>query len=124
MEPVRRLLAGTEAAIARVGAAGAALSCLLLLAMSFGVFLAIVLRALAGRSLDYITEFVGYAVAAMTFGTLAYAFRRGELIRVILIAGFLSRHPRLDKGLHLAVLVLTILIMSVAAWYFLLSIQR
>lgn len=124
MQKLRHLLAASELVISWVGTAGAALSCLILLGMAGIIFFDIVLRALTGQSLDFAAELVGYAVATITFGSLAYAFRRDELIRVSLLSAVFRRHPLLDQLLYCVVLALTVGIMSIAAWYFWLSVGR
>lgn len=124
MQGIRRFLAGSERIVAGIGTTGAALSSIVLFLMVVFVFADIVLRALTGRSLDFVTVTVGYAVAAITFGSLAHALRRDELIRVSLLSAVLRRHPYLDRLLYCLVLVVTILIMGLASWYFGLSVAR
>lgn len=58
------------------------------------IILEIVLRSFFRSSTFVLDEFVGYAVAAMTFLSLGYALNSGHLIRVDLAVGRLSGRPR------------------------------
>ncbi len=58
------------------------------------ILLEIVLRSFFARSTYVLDEFVGYAVASMTFLTLAHALNRGSLIRVNLVLDRLEGKTR------------------------------
>lgn len=124
MQGIRRVLARSDDLVGRVAEAGAALSCACLLAMVAMVFGDVALRAVTGRNLDFVVEVVGYALAAITYGSLAYALRRDELLRIGLLAGLTRRFPRLDRALHVVVLLTTLAIMALPAWYFWLGAKR
>ncbi|WP_375055214.1 TRAP transporter small permease [Zobellella sp. DQSA1] len=86
----------------------------LILYITGHILLEIVLR-LFGRSTFVLDEFVGYAVATMTFLGLGYALDRGSLIRVKLLVDKLpSRWHWLPELLSTLVALFTF---ATLAWY-------
>ena len=65
-----------------IARAAAVVAGVLLLYMVGHIMLDIILRTFFATSTFVVTEFVGYAVAGMTFLALAYALEEGALIRV------------------------------------------
>lgn len=78
----------------RIANGAAAIAATILVLMIGHILLEIILRSFFDTSTYVLDEFVGYAVASMTFLTLAYALRDGTLIRVNLLLGRLSGSPR------------------------------
>ncbi|MEO1331301.1 MAG: TRAP transporter small permease [Pseudomonadota bacterium] len=97
LDRIARLLSG----------AGAALAALLIVYILGHILLEIALRVVFSRSTYVLDEFVGYAVAALTFLGLGHAFRSGDLIRVDLITARLDREQR--RALELASVAATLL---------------
>lgn len=71
-----------------------ALAALLLVYILLHIGYEIILRTMFDSSTYVLDEFVGYAVAAMTFLSLGHALDHGALIRVDLAITRLSRRPR------------------------------
>lgn len=101
---------------------GGILSALLLVYTVLHVLLDIVLRVGFSTSTHMMSEFVGYAVGAMTFLALAYTEERNGLIRV----GLLRAHLSSKNVLRLDVLCLgfTALICGFVAYYIWLMVKR
>lgn len=78
----------------RIATAAAAIAAAIMILMIGHILLEIVLRSFFDSSTYVLDEFVGYAVASMTFLTLAYALNDGSLIRVNLVLGRLNRKSR------------------------------
>lgn len=77
-----------------VNRAAGALAALLLVYILGHIVVEIVLRVFFHRSTYVLDEFVGYAVAAMTFLSLGYTLDTGSLIRVELLIGRFPGRPR------------------------------
>jgi len=123
--PLSRSIPATLSRVAdTVAYAAALLSAMVLSAMVALVFVNVVLRNTGYGSIDYTTEVVGYGVAAITWGGLAWAMREGALIRVSLLGSFLKKHPRLDGIFYVATLLLVLFSIVYAAIYFLKSVLR
>ncbi|MDF1750549.1 MAG: TRAP transporter small permease, partial [Alphaproteobacteria bacterium] len=71
-----------------------AIAALLLFYILCHIVYEIILRTLFSTSTFVLDEFVGYAVAAMTFLSLGYALEKGSLIRVDLAITRLKGRPR------------------------------
>ncbi len=105
LQDVSYLLARVAAVVAGV----------LLLYMVGHIMLDIVLRVFFATSTYVVTEFVGYAVAAMTFLALAYALEEGALIRVNIVLYKLG--PRARRVLEIFCAVATLwLTLFIAQW--------
>ena len=101
---------------------GAVLSALLLVYAVLHVLLDIVLRVGFGTSTHIMSEFVGYAVGAMTFLALAYTEEHQGLIRV----GILRSRLSVKNAMRLDVLclALTAIICSFIGYYIWLMVKR
>lgn len=78
----------------RIATGAAAIAAAIMTLMIGHILLEIVLRSFFDSSTYVLDEFVGYAVASMTFLTLAYALNDGSLIRVNLVLGRLKGKSR------------------------------
>jgi len=76
-----------DATMTRIANGAAAFAGVILILMIGHILLEIVLRSFFDTSTFVLDEFVGYAIASMTFLTLAYALKDGSLIRVNLLIG-------------------------------------
>lgn len=74
--------------------ASAAVAALLLVYVFGHIIIEIVMRSFFSRSTFVLDEFVGYAIAAMTFLAAGHALNAGHLIRVDLVIGRLGGRPR------------------------------
>lgn len=101
-------MAFIDRSMLRIARGAAAIAALILILMIGHILLEIILRSFFDTSTFVLDEFVGYAVASMTFLTLAYALNEGALIRVNLLIGNLQGAPRrwLEIGTSSLVLVL------------------
>lgn len=88
------------------------------------IILEIILRNFFGTATYVLDEFVGYATAAITFNALGFAFERGILIRVSLILGALTRHPRATALLENLSVLLTLWVVGLVVVYFFGSVLR
>lgn len=93
----------------------------LIVYMAAHILLEIVLRFF-NSSTYILNEFIGYAVATMTFMGLGFALERGGLIRVGLVINRLSRNAAmvLDLLISSAMLVL----FSWLSWYWSINVSR
>lgn len=101
---------------------GGGVSALLLIYAVLHVLLDIVLRVGFGTSTHMMSEFVGYAVGAMTFLALAYTEEQNGLIRVGLLRARLS--PKNVVRLDVLCLGLTALICGFIGYYIWLMVKR
>lgn len=92
-----------------------ALAALLLVYLFLHILYEIVLRSAFDSSTFVLDEFVGYAVAAMTFLSLGYALDKGALIRVDLAVGRLSGRPR--RWVELLCVVSSFAMSGFCAWW-------
>lgn len=83
-----------DKAVSAISRAAGALAALLLVYILVHIGYEILLRTVFSTSTFVLDEFVGYAVAAMTFLSLAYALDKGSLIRVDLAITHLKGWPR------------------------------
>ncbi len=90
----------------------AALSAVILLYIVGHILVEIVLRSFFANSTFVLDEFVGYAIAAMTFLSLGYALEEGALIRVnVLLSRLQGRTRQAAEVLAVAsTLVLTVFV--------------
>jgi TRAP-type C4-dicarboxylate transport system permease small subunit len=93
-EPKRSALATFDWAATALNRVAGGLAALILAYIFGHIILEIVLRSVFSSSTFVLDEFVGYAVAAMTFLSLGYALNNGSLIRVDLAVGRLTGRPR------------------------------
>ncbi|MCX2724014.1 TRAP transporter small permease [Roseibium salinum] len=91
------------------------LAAIILVYIFLHIIMEIVLRSFFSSSTFVLDEFVGYAVAAMTFLSLGYALNSGSLIRVDLVVGRLSGRPR--RWTELFCLASSIGIAGYCAWW-------
>ena len=77
-----------------LSAAGAVLAAIVFMGMALLVVTDVIMRNTMGRSTLIATEFSGYALAAMTYLSLAFTFREGAHIRITFV------HDRLPKALR------------------------
>lgn len=104
-----------------LAALGASLAILLVVYMLGHILLEIGMR-LFGRSTFILDEYIGYAVAAMTFLGLPYALEKGGLIRVALV---LKRLPQAWRWpLELFASVSALLAFSWLARYWTIAVER
>lgn len=92
-----------------------ALAAVLLVYIFLHIITEIVLRSFFQSSTFVLDEFVGYAVAAMTFLSLGYALNEGSLIRVDLVVGSLT--GRLRRWVELFCLGSSFGIAGFCAWW-------
>ena len=88
------VIAGFDRLISTVSRSAAAVAALLLVYIFLHIIVEIVMRSFFDRSTYVLDEFVGYAVAAMTFLAAGHALNNGHLIRVDLLIGRLQRPGR------------------------------
>lgn len=98
-----------------VNRSAAAISGLLLVYILVHILYEIVLRVGFDSSTFVLDEFVGYAVAAMTFLSLGYALDTASLIRVDLVLGRLTPKPR--RGMELFCIAVTFAATVFCAWW-------
>ena len=101
--------------------AGAAVAMGILVLMVVHILLEIVLR-LFGRSTFVVAELVGYGVAAMTYLALASAFQANALIRVNLLLARLKPDSTPRRLVELACAAGTMAVISLAVWFFWLTV--
>ncbi len=92
-----------------------AVSALILLYVLGHILYEIALRHFFDSSTYVLDEFVGYAIAAMTFLSLGYALDTGSLIRVDIVLGRLGQ--RLRRIMELFCIVSTFGITVFCAWW-------
>lgn len=105
----------------RLNKLAGALAALLILYMTGHILLEIGLRFFS-MSTFVLDEFIGYAVATMTFLGLGYSLERSALIRVTLLTERLSQ--RWQIRLELLASVLTLAVFGFFAWYWGLNVIR
>lgn len=89
------MIEGFYRIVSGLSALAGALAALILVYILFHIGYEIVLRTVFDSSTFVLDEFVGYAIAAMTFLSLGHALERGALIRVdLVIAGVRGRVRR------------------------------
>lgn len=98
------------------------LSAGLLIYMVAHVNLEIVLRSFFRTSTNSMSEYVGYALGAMTYLSLSHTLRSRKHIRVSLIQAMNSQ--RVSLGAELFCLAATFAMFSFAAWYVWQILQR
>ncbi|SEG82162.1 TRAP transporter small permease [Marinobacterium lutimaris] len=101
---------------------GAGILCgTLIVYMAAHILLEIVLR-LFNTSTYVLNEFIGYAVATMTFMGLGFALERGGLIRVGLVINRLS--PNAAMWLDLAISSAMLALFGWLSWYWGINVNR
>ncbi|MDN3718177.1 TRAP transporter substrate-binding protein DctP [Roseibium salinum] len=110
--PVLLLIDRVATALNRIAGG---LAAIILVYIFLHIIMEIVLRSFFSSSTFVLDEFVGYAVAAMTFLSLGYALNSGSLIRVDLVVGRLSGRPR--RWTELFCLASSIGIAGYCAWW-------
>ncbi len=88
------MIKAIDRVISFISAVAGAIAAVLLVYILGHIIYEIVLRNAFDSSTFVLDEFVGYAVAAMTFLTLAHALDKGALIRVDLAIGRVRGRPR------------------------------
>ena len=91
---MQRFIAGIDRFAKGLNRISAAIAALLLVYMLGHILFEIVLRTVFHSSTYVLDEFIGYAVAAMTFMGLGYALETGSLIRVDIIVSRLEAEAR------------------------------
>lgn len=109
------MIAAIDRAISAMSRLAGAAAALLLVYMLAHIILEIVLRSAFATSTFVLDEFVGYAVAAMTFLSLGYALDKGALIRVDLVVGRLRGRPR--RVLELFCISVSFAMAGFCAWW-------
>lgn len=104
-----------ERIVGLISRAAGALAALLLVYLFLHIIYEIVLRSFFASSTFVLDEFVGYAVAAMTFLALGYALDKGSLIRVDLAVSHLSGRPR--RIIELFCVALSFAMAGFCAWW-------
>lgn len=89
---------------------GAVLAAIIFVGMALLVVTEVVLRNTVGRSTLIVTEYSGYALAAMTYLSLAFTFREGAHIRITFL------HDRLPRVLRRPFEVLLVALASYVTW--------
>jgi len=107
--------------VKRLNQVAGVLSALLILYMAAHILLEIGLRFF-DSSTYVLNEFVGYAVATLTFTGLGYTLERGGLIRVDMLVDRLSSGWRVAVDLLVSSMVL--LVFSWLSWYWWLNVSR
>jgi len=106
----------------RVANGAAAIAAVIMILMIGHILLEIVLRSFFDSSTYVLDEFVGYAVASMTFLTLAYALNDGALIRVNLVLGRL--HGKLRRWVEVGSSSLAFVVFFYILFFFFRSWKR
>jgi TRAP-type C4-dicarboxylate transport system permease small subunit len=88
------------------------------------ILLEILLRNVFSTSTHVAVEFVGYGVAAMIVLGMGQAFERGAMIRVTLMLGRLDGSGAVRRVLECAVGTVTLAIVSIVIWFFVISAHR
>lgn len=88
------MIAFVDRALTGLNRAAGAFAAVLLVYIFVHIIYEIVLRSFFNDSTFVLDEFVGYAVAGMTFLAAGYALNSGSLIRVDMAIGRLSGRPR------------------------------
>lgn len=104
-----------ERIVGRISRAAGALAALLLVYLFLHIIYEIILRSFFASSTFVLDEFVGYAVAAMTFLALGYALDKGALIRVDLAVSHLRGRPR--RLVELFCIVMSFAMAGFCAWW-------
>ncbi len=107
-----------------LGIFGMWMACAILVFMVGHVLVEIVLRTAFSKSTYVLDEFVGYGIAATTFLSLAYALRRGVMIRVNIFLGALSSGGNGRQAFEIVCGVLTACACGVVTRYFWISAAR
>lgn len=96
----------------KLSIAGLVAACTLLVLAVAHVLLEVVLRSAFGRSTHVLEEFVGYAVCAITFLSLAQAVNDGAMVRVSTLSTVLGRRSKqlLEVAMALSALAAVLLI--------------
>lgn len=98
------------------------LASLLLVYVTAHTLIEIVLRTVFGRPTAVVVEFVGYALAGMTYLALADSMRSGSLVRVNILLNFVP--PWVRRTLDAFCILLTLVLVLFIAWFFLGDMQR
>ncbi|NNE21618.1 MAG: TRAP transporter small permease [Rhizobiales bacterium] len=98
------------------------IAALLLVYILCHILYEIVLRVGFSSSTYVLDEFVGYAVAAMTFLSLGYALDTGGMIRVDIALGRMRGKPR--RVMELICVTATFLMTCFCAWYMWSDVKR
>ena len=117
---------GSSAVIDRIATiinrTAGAFAALLLVYVLVHILYEIVLRVGFNSSTYVLDEFVGYAVAAMTFLSLGYALDTGGLIRVDIALGRMHGKPR--RFMELICVFATFIMTCFCAWYMWSDVKR
>ncbi|MEQ8708794.1 MAG: TRAP transporter small permease [Rhodospirillales bacterium] len=124
LRPFRNLAIRLDRAAALLATAGGGIAACALVLMTAHVVIEVVLRGAFSTSTFALDEYVGYGTAAMTFLGAGYALQEGALIRVNILLGRLDRDSRSRRVLEVFAVVMTIAVMALLNWYFLVSVLR
>ncbi len=119
---LKMLLRSLDKFAAKLSLIGAWISAALLVYMVLHVLVEIFMRVILDSSTFSLDEFVGYAVASMTFLSLGHAFREKSLIRVNILTNSLSGISR--KIIDIICILLTISVILFFARYVWRSLYR
>ena len=120
----RSLAIALDKATARLATAGAVLAAVILVLMTGHVILEVFLRGAFSTSTFSLDEYVGYGTASMTFLAAGYALQEGALIRVNILLARLQPNSQARRILEIFAGVMTLLVMGLLHWYFLISLMR
>ncbi|MEQ8443028.1 MAG: TRAP transporter small permease [Alphaproteobacteria bacterium] len=101
--------------ISRISRIAGGVAALLLVYIVVHIGYEIILRSAFSTSTFVLDEFVGYAVAAMTFLSLAYALNDGAIIRVDLVITRLG--PRLRRWVEIFCILSSFSMAGFCAWW-------
>lgn len=124
LRPFRNLAIRLDRAAAVLATAGGVIAACALVLMTAHVVIEVVLRGAFSTSTFALDEYVGYGTAAMTFLGAGYALQEGALIRVNILLGRLDPNSRSRRVLEVFAVVMTIAVMALLNWYFLVSVLR
>jgi TRAP-type C4-dicarboxylate transport system permease small subunit len=116
------MFARTLCVMRKLSAAGMVAACALLVLAVAHVLLEVVLRSFFGRSTHVLEEFVGYALCAITFLSLAQAVNGGAMVRVSTLSALLG--PRSKQCLEIATALAGLALTLLIAYYSWLSVSR
>lgn len=123
-EPARNVAVGLDKAAARLATVGAVVAACFLVFMTLHVVLEVALRGIFSTSTFALDEYVGYGTASVTFLAAGYALQEGALIRVNIILGRLRPAGLARRAIEVFSGIMTIAIMALLHWYFLISVFR
>jgi TRAP-type C4-dicarboxylate transport system permease small subunit len=123
-DPCLHLAVALDRGAARLATAGAVVAAALIVFMTAHVVLEVVLRGAFSTSTFALDEYVGYGTAMVTFLAAGYALQEGALIRVNVLLARLKPDGDARRWLEIICGALSIFVMALLHWYFLVSVIR